>query len=162
MCDVGLFQYATIQNYLTTVKHMHRAHGYQDPTKDDSFFKQVLRCVKRELGIAQKGAALIEPRHLHIVLEALDLNNVEDISFWVACLIGFFGLLRSGNVFVHDVFSPDKDLCLQDVRVYKYGYILSLKRTKIVQLRERKIEIVFPKVPGHPRSVSCVRYYPLN
>jgi hypothetical protein len=83
MLDVKHFQYATIQNYLTIVKHMHRDHGYQDPTKGDWFFNQVLRGVKRELGTVQKGATPIEP----IIFEALEQSNVED---FLGCLFNWF------------------------------------------------------------------------
>lgn len=147
--DIKNFKFATIQNYLTIVKHIHRAAGYEDPTKDSWLLNQVLRGVKRELGVAQKGATPLEPIHLHLIRQSLNMDDLRDVSFWVACLIGFFGLLRSGNFLVKDVFCPEKDLCLHDVSLYKGNYVINLKQTKTIQFREREIKVVLPALGNH-------------
>ena len=62
MADVKRYKFSTIQNYLTIVKHLHRANDYQDPTKDNWLVQHVLKGAKRELGAAQDAATPIEPR----------------------------------------------------------------------------------------------------
>jgi hypothetical protein len=57
-------------------------------------------------------------------------------------------------IILPDVFSPDKDLCLKDI---KYGYILSLKRTKNVAISITQDRHCFSLNPGHPQCpVSAI------
>ena len=146
MTDIKGFKYSTIQNYLTIVRHLHRANKFDDPMKDSWIVSQVLRGAKRELGDAQKAATPIEPHHLQMIRKALNLERVKDMSFWMACLIGFFGFLRPGNFLVKDIFDPERDLCVGDVSCHAQWYVIPLKITKTLQFREKRLQVPLPRL----------------
>ena len=151
MADVKRYKFSTIQNYLTIVKHLHRANDYQDPTKDNWLVQHVLKGAKRELGAAQDAATPIEPTHLHTIRRALNLNSVGDLTFWVACLIAFFGFLRPGNFLSESsIFNPARDLSIDALSVVNEDFYLTLTWTKTIQFRERVLVIPLPHMHAHP------------
>ena len=100
------FRFCTIENYLVVVKHLHKANGFKDPITDNWHIKHLLQGVKRELGDAQVGATAVTPDMLFLIRRHLNMYRLFELSVWVACLIGFFGLLRPGNFLHTDKHSP--------------------------------------------------------
>ena len=121
------FRYCSIENYLVVVKHLHKANGFYDPI-DHWHIKHLLKGVKRELGVAQVGATAVTPDMLFLIKKALNLYKLFDLSVWVACLIGFFGLLRPGNFLFKDKHTPI--LRIEQIDSYGSGWVITFHQTK--------------------------------
>ncbi|XP_062586634.1 uncharacterized protein LOC134248237 [Saccostrea cucullata] len=151
LVDVKSFKYSTIKNYLNIVKHLHCANDLDDPIHGVWSIQQTLKGAKRELGDAQGAATPIQPRHLLLIRSSLCLDLKEDLSFWTACLIAFFGLLRPGNFLSQGpICVPDRDLCIQNISPHAKGFLLSLNWTKTLQFREQQLQVTLPDLHGHP------------
>lgn len=116
------FRFCTIENYLVIVKHLHKANGFHDPL-DNWHIKHLLQGVRRELGDAQIGATAVTPDILLLIKKALNLYRLFDLSIWVACLIGFFGLLRPGNFLLTDKHTPI--LRIEQIDSYENGFVIT-------------------------------------
>lgn len=89
--------------------------------------------------------------HLLLIRSALCLDIKEDLSFWAACLIAFFLLLRPGNFLSQGpICVPDRDLCIQNISPHAKGFLLSLNWTKTLQFREHQLQVTLPDLHGHP------------
>lgn len=77
---------------------MHKLCDLPDPIPEDYQLKYLLMGIKRELGTAQFPVDSITPSHLLRMRSFLDFSSVEDLGFWCACLIAFYGLLRPGTI----------------------------------------------------------------
>ena len=131
---------------MNIIHHLHRLSGLKDPIREDYNAQILLRGVKRELGTAQSPVDAITPQHLLQIKAALTFKSVLDHSFWCACLVAFYGLLRPGNFTVQGVFEPNKDLRRIDLLPTSWGYILQLRYSKTIQFREKVMEIILPRV----------------
>ena len=67
MTDIKGFNYSTIKNYLTIVKHLHRGNKFEDPIKYNCTVLQIMRGAKRGLCDAKMEATPIEPKHLQMI-----------------------------------------------------------------------------------------------
>ena len=150
LADVKSFKYCTIVNYLNIIKHLHKANGLDEPISGNWQIKQVLNGVRRSLGDAQKGAAIITPELLLIIRNNLNFKVKDDMCIWNACLMGFYGMLRPGNFLHSGKYVENRDIQISDIHYNKKGYIIELQWTKTVQYREKQLMIVLPSIMGHP------------
>lgn len=111
--------------------------------------------IKRELGTAQFPVDLITPSHLLRMRSFLDFSSVEDLGFWCACLIAFYGLLRPGTIAITGPFETSEHVRRVDLMPCSWGYLLCLRHTKTIQFRERELNVILPQVNG-----ECVRHQP--
>lgn len=153
MAHVRKLSYATIQNYLTIVKHLHAANGLADPIRDSWAVRQVLSSARRQLGDSQIGAHVATPKHLLGIYHDLDLSDLNDLSGFVACPIGFVGFLRPGNflfnvTFVH--LSRRRTLTIDQVSLHPRGFVIIFEWSKTLQFRERVLKVPLPSLVGHP------------
>lgn len=132
LVSVTHFQYCTIKQYLAIISHMHKSTGLQDPLKGDYQLQQELSGAKRVFGTAQKSVDIITPS----ILLSIRSDNLQDHSFWCACLVAFFGLLRPGNV-GQGAFNKERDLRRVDVLACTWGYIVFLRWTKTTYRESR-------------------------
>ena len=88
----------------------------------------------------------------------LNLYSSLDHTFWAACLVGFFSFFRKPNLLVqsHTLFDPACHLCATDVRFTENGTILTVRWSKIIQFRERTLQIPLPKILNCPFCPSTV------
>ena len=56
---------------------------------------------------------------LRIIHSILDLNSFDDHTFWAACLLAYFGFLRSAEftVPILSAFDPGHHLSVRDIAV---------------------------------------------
>ncbi|XP_069103891.1 uncharacterized protein [Argopecten irradians] len=146
LASVKHFHYSTVRQYLTIVGHIHKLSGYPDPIKEDYNIILELRGVKRALGTAQIPVDAITPQVLIKIYNTLDLSQTVALSFWCACLVAFYGLLRPGNVVVHSTFNSTRDLRRIDVSPCSWGYLLRFRWTKTIQYREKVMEVLLPRI----------------
>lgn len=155
LTTVKTFTYQSIRQYLNIVSHMHKASGFADPFQEDYQVSQELKGVKRLLGVAQTPVDVVTPQLLQSIHGSLSWACLSDFSFWCACLAAFFGLLRPGNITVVGPFNPTTDLRRVDLIPCSWGYILSLRKTKTIQFREKIVEVLLPRVTSDSNSVLC-------
>ena len=116
---------ATVESYLSGLRKVHLAQGYDVPCLRPELVKSVIAGAKNMSAI--KDRAMERPRRLPVTLDLLKLLKIElndldeDIYFkrliWaVACLL-FFGAFRVHEVLSteHDTFDPDFTLLHEDV-----------------------------------------------
>ena len=86
--------------------------------------------MRRSLGDAQTGAAVITPELLLMIRNNLSLTVIEDLCIWNTCLIVLYGMLRPGNILHSGKYVENRDIQVRDVHYNKKGYIVELKWTK--------------------------------
>ncbi|CAC5416218.1 unnamed protein product [Mytilus coruscus] len=150
------FRFCTIENYLEVVKHLHKANGLKDPITDNWHIKHLLLGVKQDIGDAQVGATVVTPNMLLMKKKELNLCRLYDLSIWVACLIGFFGLLRPGNFLLKDKHTPI--LRIEQIGSIDDGFSITFHKTKTIQFREKQLSVVIPQITGHPLCPASALY----
>ena len=100
-----------------------------------------IRCYKGDL---VKPATGIFPEDLIKIRENLDFSKIEDLVFWVGCLIMFRTLLQSSKILW-------SDFCLKkkDVEIHEWGIVFNVLRMKNIQFKERLLRIPVAEVKGH-------------
>ena len=56
---------------------------------------------------------------LQRIAGVLDLNTSWDVTFFSACLVAFFGMLRKSSLFAHNI--PSAHMCLNNCTLYAWG-----------------------------------------
>lgn len=153
LSTVKKFKYHTIKQYLNIIVHMHRMAGFKDPLKDDYLLRQELLGVKRVSGVGQKLVDVITPQLLMAIHSVLGWRDILEYSFWAACLVAFFGLLRPGNVTSQGYFHPSRDIRRVDVPACEWGFMITLRYTKTMQFREKVVDVPLPCL--HSDSALC-------
>ena len=79
-------------------------------------------------------SSAITPDILFGILSVLDLNRPFDITFWAACLVGFFTFFRKSNLLIPalEKFDPSKHLCRSDVQLGASGAIITVRWSKTI------------------------------
>lgn len=133
LAKVKCFKFCLIQQYLNIIPHMHKLCDLPDPIPEDYPLKYLLMVIKRELGTAQFPVDSITPSHLFRMRSFLDFSSVEDLGFWCACLIAFYGLLRPGTIAITGPFETSQHVRRVDLMPCSWGYLLCLRHTKTIQ-----------------------------
>jgi hypothetical protein len=82
---------------------------------------------------------------------------VEDLAFWSACLVSFYGLLRPGNIAVTGLFDTSKHVRRVDLMPCSWGYLLCLRHTKtIVSLVLSFLKLTGIYVQQQPFRHTCI------
>ena len=94
--------------------------GFPDPLENCLRLQRVVRGIKRSQGALPSRPRLpVSSYILHIIYSALDLNSFDNVMFWAACLLAYFGFLRSAEFTVSSssVFNPSVHLSVSQVSV---------------------------------------------
>ena len=110
---------ASIKVYLSAVRALHIEQGYTDPMSDCLLLQRVLKGIKRCQGASPDTRLPITPAILRSIFRLLDMSEYDDVLFWAACCLAYFGFLRSSEFTVPnaDAFSPDLHLSVNDISV---------------------------------------------
>nr|XP_034307880.1 uncharacterized protein LOC117683134 [Crassostrea gigas] len=138
---------------------MHKLCDLPDPSPEDYQLKYLLMGIKRELGTAQFPVYSRTPSHLLRMRSFLDFSSVEDLGFWCACLIAFYGLLRPGTIAITGPFATSQHVRRVDLMPCSWGYLLCLRHTKAIQFRERELNVILPQVTGEMCPASALQAY---
>lgn len=144
---------SSIPKYMNIIRILHLEAGLPDPeVMQMHLVKSVLTGFGKEKGLDVKKAAPISPQLLLLINSQLDLNSVDDVMFWAACLVGFFGFLRKSNLFppTKKGFSPEKHLCRNSFRRVAGGFDIRILWSKTCQSHERVLVVPLINLPGHP------------
>jgi hypothetical protein len=135
------------------IRSLHLEQGLPDPHILQSHrVKQVLTGINKLRGTATRRMEPITPAILLNLQKTLDLSTLGDSSFWCACLLGFFGLLRRSNLFPPSKggFNAAKHLSRASICVEDHQVTVALTWSKTNQTRDRCVNVVLLERPGHP------------
>jgi hypothetical protein len=110
---------ASIKVYLSAVRALHIEQGYTDPMKDCLRLQRVLKGIKRSQGASPDTRLPVTPIILRSIFHHLDMGTYDDVMFWAACCLAYFGFLRSSEFTVPNAtaFSSHLHLSVNDVTV---------------------------------------------
>ena len=145
------FKYVSIINYLSAVWVFHKVNGYEHVDPKSFPIVITLRGIRRTLGDVSIQARPVSVTELKMIFSVLDMSVDEDLALWVAILLCFRGSLRKSNV-VEEGLAVE----VNDVVVFPWGLLLSVRRTKTISFRERVLTIPFTYLHG---SCFCVCHY---
>lgn len=127
--------YASIQQYVSVVRVMHE-EGFPSSKR----INYALRGVRRILGDKSTRKLPITLSVLRLLRTQCDLTRSEDLAFWCACLVMFYGMLRKSSLFP----SGGRNVCIGDVSIVSSGLVLHLRYSKTVQFQQRETFVVLP------------------
>ena len=113
-------RHSSIKVYLSAVRSLHVDQGLSDPLENCLRFQRVVRGIKRSQGSLPANPRLpISSNILRIVHSALDPNSFDDHMIGAACLLAYFGFLRSAEFTVPSLsaFDPGRHLSVRDIAV---------------------------------------------
>ena len=131
--------YSSIKLYLNVIRLLHIEAGFSNPVSCHNI-QQVLKGVKRLQPHSPHRRPIMTTDLLKRMRFKLDNISSLDLTFWAACLLAFYGMLRISSLF------PPKphSLCVSAAKVYKWGVVMTFTYSKTVQYAERKPYIVLP------------------
>jgi hypothetical protein len=89
---------SSLPGYLNVIRIMHVQAGHSNPFKDNWELSMIRRGISRKLGRPPVQKLPITVEILRAIYKLLSFDREGDLSFWSACLICFFGLLRKNTL----------------------------------------------------------------
>jgi hypothetical protein len=89
---------ASIGCYLNVIRIIHLEAGLPNPLKENFEVNMIRRGVARQLGVPPQQKLPLTIPILLKIFNVLDMTLPGDLSFWAACLLGFFGLMRKSTL----------------------------------------------------------------
>ena len=112
-------QYSSIKVYLSAVRSLHIDQGFPDPLANCLCLQRVVRGIKRSQGTASRERLPITDTIMVAIFKSLTMCSYDDVMFWAACTLAYFGFLRSAEFTVPslEAFSAEVHLGVGDVAV---------------------------------------------
>lgn len=113
-------KYSSVKVYLSAIRSMHIDAGFSDPLLNGFQLQRVVRGIKRSQGTS------LSSKRLPVTVDILKLMHshlspilYDDVMFWSACTLAFFGFLRSAEFTVPGMssFDPAIHLTVNDIAV---------------------------------------------
>ena len=144
--------FSSVRQYLNAVRIMHLEAGLPNPLSNNWYISSILKGLRRHKGDSTQQKLPISPDILFGILSVLDLNRPFDVTFWTACLVGFFTFFRKSNLLIPalEKFDPSKHLCRSDVQLGSSGAVISVRWSKTVQFKQRVLHIPLPRIAASP------------
>ena len=144
--------FSSVRQYLNAVRIMHLKAGLPNPMNDNWYISSILKGLRRHKGDSTRQKLPITPDILFGILSVLDLNLPFDVTFWAACVVGFFSFFRKSNLLVPalDKFDPSKHLCRSDVQLGSTGAVIAVRWSKTIQFKQKVLYIPLPRITTSP------------
>ena len=113
-------RHSSIKVYLSAVRSLHVDQGFPDPLENCLRLQRVVRGIKRSQGALSSRPRLpVSSNILCIIYSALNLNSFDNVMVWAACLLVYFGFLRSAEFTVPSLsaYNASVHLSVSDVSV---------------------------------------------
>jgi hypothetical protein len=103
--------------YWSAVRALHIEQGFPDPLSGCLRLQRVLKGIKRCQGSSSEKRLPVTPAILRAIYSHLDLSQYDDVMFWAACCLAYFGFLRSSEFTVPNgvTFSHALHLSVHDI-----------------------------------------------
>jgi hypothetical protein len=134
--------YTTVKQYLNAVRLVHLEYGHANPLQDNFQLKLVLKGIERTKGNAVSRKCPITVDVLKKFLTVLDLNDSQCVTFWAACLVAFYGMLRKSSLFPKAVVPGH--MCVANCLMHEWGMQITLLYSKTIQCKERRPFVALP------------------
>ena len=153
--------FSSIRQYLNVVRLLHVEYGHPNPLTNNWFLDSVLKGLRRKKGDSTCQKLPITATILNGILQLLNLGNPFDITFWAACLVGFFSFFRKSNLLIPSLnkFDPSRHLCCTDVTFSTSGAILAVRWSKTIQFRQRTLKSHCLTCEDHPFAPPVPFYW---
>ena len=94
----------------------------------------------------------VTPDILLDLVEYLDLTKRVDLAFWASLVVGFFTFFRKSNLLPdsEESFDPAKQLSRGAVRFEDSIAVLTITWSKMIQYRQREVEVPLFPIPDSP------------
>jgi integrase len=124
---------ATIANYVTAIRTFCQTNEIPcDGIKDNYTISQSIKALKHlKPSTNRRPKEAITVRHLENIFKQLDLNIRDHAGFWSMLTLGFYGLLRLGEITQHS--DPRRHLTQKHIEYHPRGVILTLPASKTDQ-----------------------------
>jgi hypothetical protein len=133
---------SSIKQYLNVIRILHLQNDLENPLQDNFHLAAVLKGISRHKGQIVHQKLPITIGILSSFVKVLNLQNSQDLTFWAACLVAFYGMLRKSSMF------PEKQvsghMCISNCAMYSWGLKIDFNYSKTIQCKERRAYIVLP------------------
>lgn len=133
---------SSVKQYLNIVRIYHLQNGLDNPLMGNYSLDCVVKGVQRVKGDFVKQKLPITMDILQSFLSVLDLKSSQNLTFWAASLIAFFGMLRKASLFPKN--APQDHMCLGNCTMHDWGMEIVTSYSKTIQCKERQAYIVLP------------------
>lgn len=133
---------SSVKQYLNIIKLLHLESGLENPLEDDWVLRTVLKGIQRVHGRSVCRKLPITVTHLHKIRSLLNLENQQDLAFWAACLVAFFGMLRKSSLFPRSLSKPH--MLIQNCTLHQWGISITSSYSKTIQCDERQVYVALP------------------
>lgn len=143
-------QYSTVRKYVANVISFHHANDFHAPDLSNFLINEALVGVQRTRHELPNKRNPILPQDLAILHSSLGaISKRHRATFWTACLVGFFSLLRSSNLFRKQ--RSNLYLTVADISFTAQGATVSATVSKTHRFLSKNIVLPLPKLPfEHP------------
>jgi len=140
--------------YIHYVGLLHKESRLPNPLSDDWVLSSVLKGIRRTYGVPPRSRLPMTLDILRSIRSRLNLSNSLHASFWAICLVSFFGLFRKSHLLPvsHNKFDGHKQFTRLDFTPTSYGFLVTVRWSKTIQLGERHVYIPLVAIP---QSILC-------
>lgn len=128
---------------------MHEDVELPNPLTRNFQLSKVLEGIEKEKGKPPKQMEPITTEILYSMKSKLNFSDPKDISFWAACMVGFFGFLRKATLLPKTTSNPGSDSLLRKdlywLAIDKFE--LRIRKTKTIQCGQRLLIIPYCASP---------------
>lgn len=143
-------KYSSVLNYLSGLNNFLRQNGSPPITYTDYEISSTLRGIRRERSFAPRQALPLLPAMLRRMLSFIT-SNPGHVAWRAALLCSFRALLRKCQVTL-----SDSSLLRKDFKFYPWGLLISIRRSKTIQFRERVLQVPVARCPD--TSICAVHW----
>jgi hypothetical protein len=134
----------SVNCYLNIVRIMHLEAGFENPLKDNFELKLIRRGVARQHGVPPVQKLPLTVEILERFVSELDLTMSSDLSFWAACLVGFYGMLRKSTLLPKSEGQEENCILRSDVvNMCVDSFVIQVRHSKTNQFGQRVLQIPF-------------------
>jgi hypothetical protein len=138
----------SVNCYMNVIRLLHLEAGLPNPLHNCWQLAMVKKGLARQKGTPPAQKAPMSTEILLKIVNLLDFSLASDTSFWAACLIGFFGLLRKSTLLpVNETQALNKTICRKDViHMNLQGFTIIVRSSKTIQFGQRLHQVPFVRV----------------
>jgi len=138
--------------YLNYIGLLHKSLGLPNPLSDNWTLTSVLKGIRRVYGVPPRPRLPITLTILAQLHSRLNLNCSLHASFWATCLVSFYGLFRKSHLLPDsgNSFDSVKQFTRNDFCRTSYGFLLTVRWSKTIQLGQRVVYIPLVALTSNP------------